>query len=220
MGSDAPLVLAFDTAAAHCAAALVRGEVVLGRRDEAMDRGQAERLLPLIGELLADAGVGWSALDGIAVCVGPGNFTGLRLGVAAARGLALALDRPAVGVTLFEALAAAHGGTALVSLADKREGRVSQLVADGRALGAPVGGDPAALGPFPPGTVAVGFDAAAVADRLGLEPGTGATRADPVVLAQIAARRLGTSPPPAPLYFRPADAMLPAEAPPVILDAG
>ena len=57
-----PLVLAFDTSAAHCAAALVRGPAILARRDEAMDRGQAERLLPMLEEMLAEAGVAWRDL--------------------------------------------------------------------------------------------------------------------------------------------------------------
>ena len=220
MVSDPPLVLAFDTAAARCAAALVRGDAVLARRDEAMDRGQAERLLPLLEEMLAEAGAAWGDLDGIGVCVGPGNFTGLRLGVAAARGLALALDRPAAGVTVFEALAAPLAGPVLISLEDKREGRFSQVFADCVARGAPAGGDPAALGPFPPGTVVAGFEPGPLAQRLGLAEGPEATRADPVVLARLAAGRLEGAEPPAPLYLRPADAMLPAEPPPLILDAG
>ena len=94
MGSEPPLILAFDTAAAHCAAALVCGDRVLAHGFEAMERGQAERLLPMIEALLAEAGVGWGDLDGIGVCTGPGNFTGLRVAVAAARGLALALAHP------------------------------------------------------------------------------------------------------------------------------
>ena len=109
MASEPPLILAFDTSAARCAAALVSGGRVLAARDEAMDRGQAERLLPMLEAMLAEAGVGWAALDGLAVCTGPGNFTGLRIAVAAVRGLALALGVPAVGVTAFEALAAPAG---------------------------------------------------------------------------------------------------------------
>ena len=61
MASEPPLILAFDTAAAHCAAALVRGDAVLARRDEPMDRGQAERLLPMLEEMLAEAGVALGA---------------------------------------------------------------------------------------------------------------------------------------------------------------
>jgi tRNA threonylcarbamoyl adenosine modification protein YeaZ len=192
-----PLVLAFDTSASHCAAALVRGPHVLARCDEAMDRGQAERLLPMLEEMLAEAGAGWRDLDGLGVCTGPGNFTGLRLGVAAARGLALALGVPAVGVTRFEALAD-RPGPVIVTIEDRR-GRFAQAFRDGAPLGAPA--DPAALAPLP-GARAVGPEDA---------------RADPVALARIAARRLGSAPPPVPLYLRPADA-LPAEAAPALID--
>ena len=98
MVSEPPLVLAFDTSAAHCAAALVRGDAVLARRDEAMDRGQAERLLPMLEEMLAEAGIGWAALGGIGVVHRPRQLhRRARSAVAAARGLALALGIPAVG---------------------------------------------------------------------------------------------------------------------------
>ncbi len=103
-GTD-ELFLGFDTSAAHCAAAVVSGDRVLARRFEPMARGQAERLMVLLEETLAEAGVAWPGLSGIGVGVGPGNFTGIRISVAAARGLALALGVPAVGVTVSEAAA-------------------------------------------------------------------------------------------------------------------
>jgi tRNA threonylcarbamoyl adenosine modification protein YeaZ len=193
LASEPPLILAFDTSAARCAAALVSGGRVLAARDEATDRGHVERLLPMIEALLAEAGAGWGDLDGIAVCTGPGNFTGLRVAVATARGLALALGVPAVGVTAFEALAAPDGPAA-VAIEDRRGTVFVQAFRDGAALGEPVPGeDPQ---PVP----------------------EAALRVDCAVLARIAARRLGTAPPPAPLYLRPADALPPAEAPPPILD--
>ncbi|WP_299648593.1 tRNA (adenosine(37)-N6)-threonylcarbamoyltransferase complex dimerization subunit type 1 TsaB [uncultured Tateyamaria sp.] len=98
-----PLILGFDTSAAHCAAALVRGDQVLVSVGEEMARGQAERLMGLLEELLADQHVTWADLDALAVGTGPGNFTGIRIGVSAARGLALGLGCPAYGVTGFEA---------------------------------------------------------------------------------------------------------------------
>ncbi|MGH1368281.1 MAG: tRNA (adenosine(37)-N6)-threonylcarbamoyltransferase complex dimerization subunit type 1 TsaB [Maritimibacter sp.] len=104
MPSD-PLILAFDTSAAHCAAALLSGDDILACRFEEMARGQAERLFPLLEDVLAQGDVAWSALDGIGVGVGPGNFTGIRIGVSAARGLALGLDIPAVGISTLEAFA-------------------------------------------------------------------------------------------------------------------
>ena len=103
-GSDGP-VLGFDTSAAHCAAAVVQDGRVLAERVEPMARGQAERLFPLLEELLAAAGIGWRDLSAIGVGTGPVNFTGIRIAVAAARGLSLGLGVPAIGVTATEAAA-------------------------------------------------------------------------------------------------------------------
>jgi tRNA A37 threonylcarbamoyladenosine modification protein TsaB len=194
--SDPPLILAFDTAAAHCAAVLVRGDRVLARAFEATERGHAERLLPMIEGVLAEAGVPWQEIGGIGVCTGPGNFTGLRVAVAAARGLALALGVPAAGVSRLEVLGERPGLT-VATIVDKR-GRFVQVFRDGVAE-APPAVDPGATPDGP------------VVDGTGMP-------CDLVVLALIAARRLGSAPPPAPLYLRPADAMPPSEAPPAILD--
>ena len=90
MPSDAPLVLGFDTSAAHCAAALLSGGTCLAARHEEMAKGQAERLMPLIAELLEEAGAATGDLAAIGVGIGPGNFTGIRISVSAARGLAAA----------------------------------------------------------------------------------------------------------------------------------
>ncbi|MEM9972140.1 MAG: tRNA (adenosine(37)-N6)-threonylcarbamoyltransferase complex dimerization subunit type 1 TsaB, partial [Pseudomonadota bacterium] len=79
------------------------GEIVASRHED-MAKGQAERLIPMLEEVLADVGAAWEELDAIGVGVGPGNFTGVRIAVSAARGLAMGLGVPAVGVTAFEAL--------------------------------------------------------------------------------------------------------------------
>lgn len=99
------LVLAFDTSAAACAAAVLSGQAVLAQAEEPMATGQAERLIPLCEELLARVDAGWHDLSVLGVGTGPGNFTGVRISVAAARGLALSLGVPAIGVTRLEALA-------------------------------------------------------------------------------------------------------------------
>ena len=88
MPSD-PTILAFDTSAAHCAAALLRDGEIVTSCAEPMTRGQAERLMPLLHEVLALGGCTWADLDAIGVGIGPGNFTGIRISVSAARGLAL-----------------------------------------------------------------------------------------------------------------------------------
>ncbi|PYC47857.1 tRNA (adenosine(37)-N6)-threonylcarbamoyltransferase complex dimerization subunit type 1 TsaB [Litorivita pollutaquae] len=100
------LILGFDTSAAHCAAALLDGDTLLESCAEEMSRGQAERLMGLLEELLARHAKTWADLDAIGVGIGPGNFTGIRISVSAARGLALALPHaPAIGISTFEAIA-------------------------------------------------------------------------------------------------------------------
>ena len=99
MPSDTPLILGFDTSAAHCAAALLSGETIVAVAAEEMARGQGERIMVLLEEVLSQGGVGWAALSALGVGTGPGNFTGIRISVSAARGLALGLGIPAVGVT-------------------------------------------------------------------------------------------------------------------------
>ena len=118
-------ILAFDCAGASCSAAVYAGGAVRAGRFEAMARGQSERLVPLIQEVMFEAGLDYGGLDAIAVTRGPGGFTGVRIGLATARGLALASGRPVVGVTNFEAVAAAvpaaAGRSLLVALETKRE---------------------------------------------------------------------------------------------------
>lgn len=99
-------LLAFDTAGPWCAACLIAGDRVTTRVD-AMARGQAESLMPMLAALLLAEKVDWKDLDLIGVGTGPGNFTGIRISVAAARGLALGLGKPAIGVTHLDAVA--HG---------------------------------------------------------------------------------------------------------------
>src|SRR5262249_46804574 len=100
-------VLAIDTALEACSAAVLdtdRG--VLASESIPMQRGHAEALMPLIARVMDAAGAAFATLDRIAVTTGPGSFTGLRVGIAAARGIALAAERPAYGVVTLAAYAA------------------------------------------------------------------------------------------------------------------
>ena len=102
-------ILSFDTSAAHCAAALHCVEPtdtrLIAARGETLAKGQAERLFDMLEELLVANEIAWSDLAAIGVGVGPGNFTGIRISVSAARGLALSLDRPAIGVSSLDVAA-------------------------------------------------------------------------------------------------------------------
>jgi tRNA threonylcarbamoyladenosine biosynthesis protein TsaB len=103
-------VLAIDTALAACSAAVLdtaSGGVVAGE-SLPMLRGHAEALMPLVARVMQRAELGFSEIDRVAVTTGPGSFTGLRVGISAARGIALAADRPAVGVSTLSAFAAPH----------------------------------------------------------------------------------------------------------------
>lgn len=202
-----PLILAFDTSAAHCAAALLSGDRILADAFEPMDKGQAERLLPLCEDLLAQAGRGWRDLSAIAVGTGPGNFTGVRIAVAAARGLALSLGIPAIGVTRLEALA--HGlprPVTVIEDARRDEAYVQTFTAAGAGTASLCRmGDIAHPTPNVTGSAA---------GPQALPPAMPLTHA----IARIAAERLGKDQPrPAPFYLRGADAAPPADPPPVIL---
>jgi tRNA threonylcarbamoyladenosine biosynthesis protein TsaB len=99
------LILALETSADICAAALVEDAEVLGVRQVAMSRGHAEALVPMVQELAETTGIALTALDLIGVTRGPGSFTGVRTGIAAARGFSIASGAPAIGVSSLQAVA-------------------------------------------------------------------------------------------------------------------
>lgn len=101
-------ILAIDTSMRRSAIAIVRnGKILAYQQDVPDSRGQAERLMPLVMATLKQAGLDFADIGQIVATVGPGSFTGLRVGLAAARGIALAADIPVQGITSFDALAEA-----------------------------------------------------------------------------------------------------------------
>lgn len=210
-----PLILAFDTSAAHCAAALLLGDRLIAHRTEAMDKGQAERLLPLCAGLLAETGHHWPDLSAIAVGTGPGNFTGVRISVAAARGLALSLAVPAIGVTTLEARA--HGlPRPLAVVEDARRGEIylQDFAPDADAARVTT------LAALPAETLCNRFTGTAAEAAAAATGGIALPQPVPLVeaIARIAATRIGQPQPrPAPFYLRGADAAPPSDPPPVIL---
>src|SRR5205807_10599378 len=127
------ILLAIDTAGSACSVAVGRGPVVLAAERRELRHGHAEVLLPMIDRVAAAAGLEPAALDIVAAAVGPGGFTGIRVGLGAARGIALALRARAVGVTSFAAVAAMlteephRPDVLLVALDSRREDFYVQL---------------------------------------------------------------------------------------------
>lgn len=130
-------ILGIDTSAAACSAALWRDGTVMAAARQAMARGHAEALMPMVERVLASAGLGYRDLAAVAVVAGPGAFTGLRIGLAAARGIALAAGIPAVGVSAFAAIAAgipaaSRAGRAVAIAIDTKRGDVYLQCFDAR----------------------------------------------------------------------------------------
>ena len=205
-------VLAIDTTLEACQAAVIDGARVLASRSEPMQRGHQERLAPLVQQAMADSGMAFKALERIAVTVGPGSFTGLRVGLAFAKSLGLAMGIPCVGVRTMQALAAGQPGRLAVALDARREQVYLQLFEDGDARSQAM-----ALSFAEASDRVRAFAEAGPTRLIGsgaplLEAGLQASPAqvDPVMVARLAAREGEPLAPPHPFYLRAPDARLPA----------
>jgi tRNA threonylcarbamoyladenosine biosynthesis protein TsaB len=151
--TEGPFVLALDAAGSASSVAVAAGDVLLAAARVETAHGQAERLMPLVDRTMRAAGLAAAALDLIAATVGPGSFTGIRVGLAAAQGIALAIGKPLFGVTGFEAVAAGPALRAiaadcalLIALESRREDLYVQLFdRQRRPCGEPVAAIPADL---------------------------------------------------------------------------
>lgn len=210
-------ILAIDTAASLCAACIYdsAAEVEKGRAMLELGKGHAEHVMRIVGKALGNAGVPYEALDAIAVSVGPGSFTGVRVGVAAARGLALALKVPAIGVTTLEALAAEtrvsfpHRSVLAVTGARPESLYMARFDASGACIEGPTLASVEAIAETAHALrpVFAGDAAALVCQAAGgaFEMGPQTATADILFYARIAAERpVGDKP--RPLYLRAPDA--------------
>lgn len=127
-------ILAFDTSTEYCSVAVwADGEMSV--RDVRAGQRHSELLLPSVGEMLAERGMGLSSLDGIAFGSGPGSFTGLRIGCAVAQGLAFGADLPVIGVCTLLALAQEADGERIIACLDARMGEVYHAAFEKDAAG-------------------------------------------------------------------------------------
>jgi tRNA threonylcarbamoyladenosine biosynthesis protein TsaB len=131
------LILAIDTALDACSAAVLdtNANRIVAHESQPMKRGHAEALMPLIARVMTTAAIPFAKLDRIAVTTGPGSFTGLRVGLSAARGIALAAHKPVVGVTTLTAFAAPvvseNGEHPIIAAIDARHDHVYFQVVGG-----------------------------------------------------------------------------------------
>lgn len=215
--------LGLDTALGACSAAIVADGHVLAEERTLMTTGQAEAIAPMVQRVVAAAGLSVDALGRIGVTTGPGTFTGQRIGLSFARGLALALGIPAIGVTTLEALASGarlrHPGRPVIAAIDARRGELYVQAFD-------AGGGPASEAALLKQDEA----AALLVDHTTILAGTGApilaglTSATTIdaddqpsaaLVAALAAQRRPGLHPPSPFYLRAPDAKLPGPLKPL-----
>lgn len=215
-------LLAIETAGPNCAVAILRNEgdgaSISARIAERIGTGHAERLMAMIGEALAAAAIGYGDLGRIAVSTGPGSFTGVRIGLAAARGLALALGVPVIGVGVLEALVAearrseeASPDCLPVACLDARRGEVYALAGSdaepsctsAEALAQRLAGLQVPIGLI--GSAADAVAAQPALSRCEIRILSRADAADVAIVARIGLEREAKGKP-SPVYLRPPDA--------------
>ena len=224
------IILAVDTALGACSAALVSDGRVLAHEHREMARGHPEALAPMVEDIMRRADCAFSKIERIGVTTGPGTFAGQRVGLAFARALALALGKPAVGVTTLdtmaaEALSRTESRAWAVAAADAKRG---EIYLGARSVGSslleptlvPLAEAPARLASLVESNgveiVLAGTAADALSPLLrsaGFVPSDSLVRQpDAIFVARLAALAPAGAPP-RPLYLRPPDAKLPAGSP-------
>jgi tRNA threonylcarbamoyladenosine biosynthesis protein TsaB len=204
-------ILALDTCLPACSAAVLDRNSILASASEPMVKGHQERLATMAREVMQAAGLDFADLDRIGVTVGPGSFTGLRVGVAFAKGLAAALGKPCVGVGTLEALAGERPGLTVAVVDARREQVYVQALRDGEALMEPqalrLADAIAAIRAFGEPDTLVGSGAALLSPAFPSAAIASSQVPDPLVVARLAAR---SQLPTRPIYLRAPDAKLPA----------
>lgn len=213
-------ILAVDTCLGACSVAILEDEATLAHRFALMDRGHAEALAPMVDEAMRESSVPYAALDRLAVTVGPGTFTGQRVGLAFMRGMRVALKKPLIGITSLETMAHQTMAETHVPLAaalhDARRDEVYlEIVQNGATIVSPVvllfadavallreksTGQPIALC----GTAAPRAKESLPTARL-----SPVRQPDALWIARLARSREASVTPPRPLYLRAPDAKLP-----------
>lgn len=227
-----PILLAIETAGSRCSTAIARGSKILATESRQLRHGHGEALMPMVDRVMAEAALSPRELDIVAAAIGPGGFTGIRVGLAAARGIALATGARLIGVTGFAAVAHAlrrknrvrslNGTLLLVALDSRRDDlyvqvfvldTIAPLTQPQTVLPDRLADWVGALAGSPPLLIAgdaMGEAAAALEERVGFDvvPDS-APDAVGVAAAALEAARSAPGEPVRPLYIRPPDVTLP-----------
>lgn len=211
------LILACDTTQAACSVCVQRGPQLIDEIVEPMQRGHAEALVPMLHRVIERSGTDLSEVSRLAVTVGPGSFTGVRLGLSAMRAYALALDRPLHGIGSFQAMAVADPEPVpiLVAVDVRRNSFYAQLFdAKRRAMSAPALVSEEALSALAPQErfLVVGSGAEHVMQLPFAEVSAAPAFPQARYVAALALNEEKPAGLPLPLYLRPADATLPDPA--------
>lgn len=215
------MLIALDTTGPFCSAAIYdpARQALMASRSDDLGRGHAEHLMPMLNKLLNSVGLQWKQFSAVACATGPGSFTGLRVGLATARGLALALNCPCIGVTVFEAYRAAFAKEAddafpMAVVQDARRGMIWMQVFDreGSSVTDAVEAAPedacARIAPLAQHLVGSGAPILQALERDLIV--VSETASPPIAaVAEVAAKRMesgGSVAPPEPLYLRSPDA--------------
>lgn len=220
-------ILAVDTALGACSVAVLDDGKTLAHKLVFMERGHAEALAPMVEEAMRDAGVGFPALDRLAVTTGPGTFTGQRVGLAFMRGLRVALKKPLIGITTLEAMCAAalaeSDSMNAAAIHDAKRSEAYLAIVSNRELVVtptlvPLGEAAQIIANATAGIIALAGTAAEQISSdftvLHREPVlTSMRQPDALWVARLALHALAPDKAPSPLYLRAPDAKLPAATP-------
>ena len=209
------IILGIDTAMAACSVAVIDTAVAqpLASAFEPMERGHAEALAPMVDQVMREAGVAYSAIDRVAVTMGPGTFTGVRIGLAMARGLGLALGIPVIGIDTLSAIAANDtSGLPLLVVSDARNAQVYAASFDGNrrlAMAPCVLSAREALDHLPVSGLLLGTaaeTALAMSDRTDIQVSPASNLPAAATFARLVAEADAPTAMPPPLYLRAPDA--------------
>ena len=213
------IILALDTSVNQCSVSLLRNDCLIVEKSSFMQKGQSETLLPFIEQTLDESNLPLKSLKAIGVGVGPGNFTGLRIGISAAKGLAMALKIKVFGVNRFETLIESDQPT-LALIKNQSDSFYTQFFINQKPIQPPVEKTSSQIlkEKYLPNTIISGDCAIHFSKTLSLKPGENDSNPRTEKIGSLALKYLKTSgPAPKPLYMKGPDAKLPKEPNPPIL---